>query len=93
MTELTAKRKAIIRDNGKCRMCYRGGVWLLHAHHIHPKAQGGVPNDPDNIITLCLACHLGIVHGGRIDDGANPEGNWNEWTHWCKWQIADKPRF
>jgi len=88
MSELRAKRLAKIRDGGKCLMCYRGGVWSLHGHHVYPKSL--YPErvaDINNIATLCLHCHLGIVHSGRIPDGGDPEGNWRLWCFWLKWRI------
>ena len=83
MTERTAKRLTKIRDGGKCRMCGRGGVWQLHSHHILPKALfPDLAASTDNLITLCLCCHLGIVHGGKISDGGEGQGNWRLWvTH------------
>lgn len=88
MTELKAKRSAKVRDGGKCKMCYRGGVWNLHSHHIRPKSLfPDLARDIDNLITLCLHCHLGIVHAGSISDGGKDDGNWRKWVFWCKWII------
>lgn len=92
MTEHQAKRQAKLRDGGRCRMCQRGGVWSLHVHHVRPKALfPELGSELGNLITLCLHCHLGIVHGGRISDGGNPEGRWRKWVFWCLWIIRQKP--
>lgn len=92
MTELRAKRLSRVRDGGRCRICYRGGVWHLHGHHILPKAlYPELTADLDNIITLCLSCHLGIVHAGKIGDGAEPNGNWRVWVDWCCARIGQTP--
>lgn len=42
------------RDDHKCTEC--GTIEQLHVHHIIPKYLGG-SNNPDNLITLCAACH------------------------------------
>jgi nitrate/TMAO reductase-like tetraheme cytochrome c subunit len=88
VTELRAKRLAKVRDGGRCRICYRGDVWSLHSHHIKPKSlYPETEADVENLITLCLHCHLGIVHAGKISDGGDPDGNWRLWVFWCKWII------
>ena len=79
-SELRAKRLAKLRDGGRCLICRRKEVWKNHVHHLLPKAL--YPNQAaltGNMVTLCVACHLGIVHGGNIKDGSDPEGNWNLW--------------
>lgn len=92
MTELRAKRLAKIRDGGKCRMCKRGGIWHLHVHHIKPKARyPELEAETKNMITLCLCCHLGIVHMGNISDGSLEDGNWRKWVFWCGWIIRQQP--
>lgn len=82
MTELRAKRRAKVRDGARCAMCYRAGNhWHLHSHHIIPKAQRpDLAATVDNLVTLCLHCHLGIVHGGRIADAKDARGNWALWV-------------
>ena len=55
------------RDRDTCRRCgsTRSGPRSLHAHHIFTWAGNpGLRFDPDNIITLCSACHR-WVHGRK----------------------------
>ncbi len=48
-------RETIIeRDGGRCVKCGCGDD--LHIHHIIHRENGGT-NNPDNLITLCAACH------------------------------------
>ena len=57
------QRKAILeRDQYTCQDCgHHGqpgqGEDDLQVHHIMPRAYGGT-NDPDNLMTLCSACHV-----------------------------------
>ncbi|AWH14502.1 HNH endonuclease [Mycobacterium phage TChen] len=47
------------RDQWTCQGCgYQGRQYKgdLHADHIHNRATGG-PDDLDNLVTLCEACH------------------------------------
>ena len=93
MTELQAKRLARIRDNGKCLICRRPGAFALHGHHILPKSlYPARAADPANLATLCLCCHLGLVHGGKISDGGDPEGRWKAWKNFLTNQIIDGSR-
>jgi len=81
MTELKAKRLARIRDGGKCLICKRSGAFTLHGHHVWPKSLfPSLSTAPTNIATLCLPCHLGLVHGSRIADGGEPNGRWRDWV-------------
>ncbi|MDQ7824649.1 MAG: HNH endonuclease signature motif containing protein [Candidatus Eremiobacteraeota bacterium] len=52
------------RDRFRCQSpgcrCRRN----LHIHHIIRRSQGGT-DDPWNLITLCEACHLHLLHGLR----------------------------
>lgn len=78
MTELKAKRTARVRDGGKCVLCMRPGAFTLHGHHIVPKhLYPELRADVNNIVTLCVGCHLGIVHGERISDGKDLQGRWS----------------
>jgi hypothetical protein len=43
------------RDGYRCTQCGATDV-ELHVHHVVPLSQGG-SNDPDNLTTLCDACH------------------------------------
>lgn len=87
-----AKREVKLRDEGRCRMCGRDGIWNLHVHHIYPASL--FPERVllhSNMVTLCLTCHLGVVHAGDISDGGNPEGNWKKWTFFFRWLIRSDP--
>lgn len=58
------RREVLARDNHRCRApgCHR--TRFLEVHHIVPRNNGG-NNKPDNLITLCSACHrLGHEKGG-----------------------------
>ncbi|MDQ7823965.1 MAG: HNH endonuclease signature motif containing protein [Candidatus Eremiobacteraeota bacterium] len=68
-TEGTIKKaahhhKILKRDRFKCQTpgcrCRRG----LHVHHIIRRSQGGT-DDEWNLIVLCEACHLHLLHGLR----------------------------
>ncbi|MDQ7825155.1 MAG: HNH endonuclease signature motif containing protein [Candidatus Eremiobacteraeota bacterium] len=52
------------RDRFRCQSpgcrCRRN----LHVHHLIRRSQGGT-DDPWNLITLCEACHLHLIHGLR----------------------------
>ncbi|MDQ7826937.1 MAG: HNH endonuclease [Candidatus Eremiobacteraeota bacterium] len=56
--------KILKRDRFRCQApgcrCRRN----LHVHHIIRRSQGGT-DDPWNLITLCEACHLHLLHGLR----------------------------
>lgn len=45
---------ALKRDNRKCRNC--DAESNIHVHHLIPRYLGG-SDDPENLITLCSACH------------------------------------
>jgi len=54
--------EAIKRDGFKCRHCrMRQG---LHAHHVVYRSHQG-PDELNNLITLCSACHRGH-HDGKL---------------------------
>ncbi|MDQ7822503.1 MAG: HNH endonuclease signature motif containing protein [Candidatus Eremiobacteraeota bacterium] len=68
-TEGTLKKaahhhKILKRDRFRCQIpgcrCRRG----LHVHHIIRRSQGGT-DDEWNLIVLCEACHLHLLHGLR----------------------------
>ncbi|MDQ7824000.1 MAG: HNH endonuclease signature motif containing protein [Candidatus Eremiobacteraeota bacterium] len=56
--------KILKRDRFRCQApgcsCRRN----LHVHHIIRRSQGGT-DDPWNLIVLCEACHLHLLHGLR----------------------------
>ncbi len=47
------------RDNWRCQHC--GRMRNLEVHHQTKRSQLG-PDSPDNLITLCSACHQRIHH-------------------------------
>ncbi len=56
----SVRREVLARDGHRCRTAGCGGVRFLDVHHIVPREHGG-SNDPDNLITLCCACHR-MIH-------------------------------
>jgi 5-methylcytosine-specific restriction enzyme A len=58
-TEWDKLRPLILkRDKYQCQECRRNGRYVPanNVDHVIPKAQGGTDN-PDNLQTLCDACH------------------------------------
>jgi len=49
-----AREIALDRDKRRCRLC--GIDYNLHVHHMVPRHLGG-PDEAENLITLCAACH------------------------------------
>ena len=54
------------RDGGKCRICGRwakpnavGLLQRMHRHHMVYRSQGG-EESPENILSVCAACHTAI---------------------------------
>ena len=54
------RRMVLARDRHRCRTSGCGHTQFLEVHHVVPRARGG-GNDPDNLVTLCSACHR-LVH-------------------------------
>lgn len=52
------KRRVLARDGHRCQNC--GGRTELHVHHIVPINKGGT-SDPNNLVTICRACHT-MIH-------------------------------
>ena len=50
------RREVLARDGNRCQAPGCGRTHFLEIHHKAPRAQGGT-NDPQNLITLCAACH------------------------------------
>ena len=50
------RRKVLARDRHSCQAPGCGHTKFLEVHHITPRADGG-GNDPENLTTLCSACH------------------------------------
>lgn len=68
MAKATAKRKKAVelakkiakeRDGYQCQKCPRNKAqgWQMHGAHIMPETWQATCADPENIITLCAACH------------------------------------
>lgn len=65
-SEPTPQTKAAVHaaDLGRCRMC--GSTYGLGQHHIHYRSEAGpVDHQKQNLITLCVDCHIPIVHGDK----------------------------
>jgi hypothetical protein len=54
------RREVLARDGYQCRASGCESAHFLDVHHVIPRERGGT-NDPDNLITLCAACHR-LVH-------------------------------
>ncbi len=54
------RRKVLARDRHRCQAPGCEHTKFLEVHHIQPRTDGG-GNDPENLITLCSACHR-LVH-------------------------------
>ena len=50
------RRDVLARDGYRCRTPGCGSARFLEVHHVVPRAAGG-SNRPDNLVTLCSACH------------------------------------
>ena len=49
-------RRAILeRDGYRCARCGRAA--RLAVHHVRPLSEGGDPYNPENLETVCPACH------------------------------------
>ena len=50
------RREVLSRDRHQCQApgCHR--TRFLEVHHLTPRTKGGT-NDPNNLVTLCSACH------------------------------------
>lgn len=54
-----AKRRALERDNFKCRICGEDDIVVLEVDHILPKStHPQIMYDIDNLMTLCANCHI-----------------------------------
>ncbi|MGD9547176.1 MAG: HNH endonuclease [Candidatus Krumholzibacteriia bacterium] len=50
------RRRVLARDGHRCQGPGCTNSRFLEVHHVQPRARGGT-NRPDNLITLCSACH------------------------------------
>ncbi|MGD9546420.1 MAG: HNH endonuclease [Candidatus Krumholzibacteriia bacterium] len=53
------RRRVLARDGHRCQGPGCRNTRFLEVHHVLPRARGGT-NRPDNLITLCGACHRHI---------------------------------
>lgn len=57
------RREVLARDRHRCQTPGCHHTRFLEIHHLVPRARGGA-NHPDNLVTLCSACHrLWHEHG------------------------------
>ena len=56
------RQQILTRDKHECSCCRSNRN--LHVHHVEHREHGG-SNDPENLITLCHACHTSI-HAGFL---------------------------
>jgi len=60
------RREVLARDRHRCRRRGCDHTGFLHLHHILPRHDGGT-HDPENLVTLCPACHrLWHERGGDL---------------------------
>ncbi|RKZ09867.1 hypothetical protein DRQ50_14795, partial [bacterium] len=50
------RREVLARDHHQCQSPGCGRTRFLEVHHLMPRSAGGA-NNPDNLTTLCSACH------------------------------------
>lgn len=64
------RRAVMERDGHRCRGAGCRSARFLSVHHLTPRAAGG-SNDPENLITLCSACHraVHVYTGGPALEG------------------------
>lgn len=69
------------RDAYTCTspVCFRHDVT---PHHVRFRSKGG-GDEPENLTSLCVWCHLDGVHGGRIRAEPRPDG-----IHWTIGRLA-----
>nr|MEE4267996.1 HNH endonuclease [Candidatus Krumholzibacteria bacterium] len=59
------RREVLARDRHRCQGKGCNSTHYLEVHHIVPRARGG-SNDPENLITLCSACHALVHRQGSV---------------------------
>lgn len=70
----TARRAALVRDNGLCQECLKKGIVKpgTEVHHVTElsddnKHDWNIAYNIDNLVTLCMECHSNIHNG--VDTG------------------------
>ena len=66
------RRQVLARDRHRCRRPGCSNTRFLEVHHLVPRSRGG-GNEPENLVTLCAACHQ-LAHEGKWDPGTRVEG-------------------
>lgn len=90
------RSQVLRRDGYRCARCDRRlTVNLLTAHHVIPRAEGGI-DDPINLLTLCNPCHDFVeIHALRtraaiegsinqtvtIETPPPPTDDWHTWVY------------
>ncbi|MFH2053720.1 MAG: HNH endonuclease, partial [bacterium] len=65
------RRRVLARDGHRCQGAGCTNTRFLEVHHVLPRARGGT-NRPDNLITLCSACHRHIHDKAQGAQGGMP---------------------
>lgn len=62
---LNVREYVLWRDNHECQCCQgKSKDKILNVHHIESRKTGG--DSPDNLVTLCEACHK-AYHAGKVE--------------------------
>ena len=77
------RKTVYARDGYRCALC--DSTQYIQIHHVVPRSQGGT-NSPQNLITLCHACH-GLCHG--IEVYAGTERTPEDMNQYCVEYLAD----
>lgn len=60
--DAAVKEAVLVRDRYRCRIC--GSENRITIHHLKRRAEfPELASDPDNLATLCQACHGEVEHG------------------------------
>jgi 5-methylcytosine-specific restriction endonuclease McrA len=65
------RRLVLARDRHQCQTPGCTHTHFLEIHHIIPRTRGGT-NDPENLTTLCSACHALVHSGSSLAKEAGP---------------------
>ncbi|MGD9548824.1 MAG: HNH endonuclease [Candidatus Krumholzibacteriia bacterium] len=64
------RRRVLARDGHRCQGSGCTNTRFLEVHHVLPRARGGT-NRPDNLITLCGACHRHVHDKAPASQGTS----------------------
>ena len=70
------RRAVFERDGWRCVRCGRAG--RLECDHVTPLDRGGDPWDPNNLQTLCRACHIAKTADENRREPTRAERAWRE---------------